>query len=233
MQVRQEAVSDGFDGKKLALTEMHRSGILRFAQLRFLFPPVTTQNNSSMYTQVSKESSRKLLIGILTTFLLALLGTGFALFYLGAFKQPVLEKITTPGYRMVYVNHIGPYNEIKDIFKEIETKLKEAHIAPIAAAALFLDDSGVVAMDQQRSMVGYLIKDDDQSPSFLNEEKLLSQEVIQATFDGSPVVGSYKAYPAMKQWSIDNHYQLSLPSMEIYYPDGHVVYQLPISLKSN
>jgi AraC family transcriptional regulator len=199
----------------------------------FLFFTRNHPEQLSMSTQISKESSRKLLIGILTAFLLALFGTAAALFYLGAFKQPVLEKVTTPGYRLVYVNHIGPYNEIKDIFKEIEDKLKAANITPIAAAAIFLDDSGVVAMDQQRSKVGYLIKDDDQSPSFLNEDKLLPQEVIQATFDGSPVVGSYKAYPAMKQWSIDNHYQLSLPSMEIYYPDGHVAYQLPINLKAN
>jgi hypothetical protein len=32
----------------------------------------------------------------------------------------------------------------------------------------------------------------------------------------------------MKRWSADNHYRLILPSLEIYYADGRVEYQLPI-----
>ena len=110
--------------------------------------------------------------------------------------------------------------------------MKGANITPIAAAAQFLDDPGVVSQEELHSKVGYLIEDHERSPSFLNDERLLSQEVIRATFDGSPIVGSYKSYEAMKQWSIDNHYQLDLPSLEIYYPEGLVVYQLPISLKA-
>jgi effector-binding domain-containing protein len=188
--------------------------------------------DTSHMTQENKLPTKKLPMVVMTIFILAMFSTGFALFYLGSFKQPVLAKVTTPGYRLVFVNNIGPYSEVKNLFKEIEKKLKAANISPIAASALYLDDPGVVAQEELRSKVGYLIKDYDQAPSFLNEEKILPQEVIQAIFDGSPVVGSYKAYPAMKQWSIDNHYELNLPSMEIYYPDGKVEYQLPIIPKA-
>ncbi len=185
-----------------------------------------------MSTQESKQPSKVLPLAALVALGCALIGTPAALFYLGAFSQPTLEKVTTPGYRLVYVNHIGPYNEIKNIFKEVETRLQEANITPIAPAAQFLDDPGLVSTEKLRSKVGYLIEDHERSPSFLNDERLLSQEVIRATFDGSPIVGSYKSYAAMKQWTTDNHYQLNLPSLEIYYPDGLVVYQLPISLKA-
>ncbi len=185
-----------------------------------------------MSTQENKQQPKILQIGVLIALGFALLGTPAALYYLGAFSQPKLEKVTTPGYRLVYVNHTGPYNEIKDIFKVVETRLKEVNIPPIAAAAQFLDDPGKVSPEKLRSRVGFLIGDHEQSPPFLNDERLLSQEVIRATFDGSPIVGSYKSYAAMKEWSTENHYQLNLPSLEIYYPDGLVVYQLPISLKA-
>lgn len=185
-----------------------------------------------MSTQENDPASRKYVIASLIAFAFAIIGTAAALYYLGVFGQASLEKVMTPGYRLVYISHTGPYNEIKDIYKEIEIRLKENNIATIAAAAQFLDDPGVVSPEQLRSKVGFLIGDREPSPSFLNEERLIPQEVIQATFNGSPVVGSYKAYAAMRQWSTDNHYQLNLPSLEIYYPDSHVVYQLPISPKA-
>lgn len=185
-----------------------------------------------MSTQESNPPSLKLPLVALFVFAFTIVGTGTALFYLGTFRQPALEKVMTPGYRMVYVNNTGPYSEIKYVFKEIEARLKGANITFIAASALFLDDPSMVASDKLRSKVGYLINDHERSPPDFNDERLLSQEVIQATFDGSPLIGSYKAYTAMRQWSADNHYQLNLPSLEIYYPDGRVVYQLPISLKA-
>lgn len=185
-----------------------------------------------MATQDRNPPQQKLVIAAFIAFGLAIFGSGGALFYLGVFKQPVLQKLTTPGYRLVYVNHIGPYNEIKDIFKAVEARLQAAKIAPGAAAAQFLDDPGTVDADQLRSKVGYLISDQERSPDELNEDRLVPQEVIQATFDGSPVIGSYKAYPAMKEWSVENHYQLNLPSFEIYYADGKVAYQLPIKAKT-
>lgn len=177
----------------------------------------------------NKRPSQKLLFVAMIASAFAIIGTASVLFYLGMFSQPSLEKVMAPSYRLVYVNHTGPYNEIKGIFKQVEAKLKAANITPIAAAALFFDDPAQVAADKLRSKVGYIISDRDYPPSGLIEENLLSQQVIRATFDGSPMIGSYKAYPAMKQWSSENHYQLSLPSLEIYYTDGRVEYQLPIS----
>ena len=169
-----------------------------------------------------------LLIFAAIALLLGVAGTASIALYLGAFNQPVLSRVTAPGYRLFYIGHTGPYNEIKDVFKQAKSTLEGAGITPVAPAALFLDDPARVAREKLRSRIGYLVHDGDRLPAGLAEEIVGAREIIDASFNGSPMIGSYKAYPAMRQWSADHHYQLALPSLEIYYPDGHVEYQLPI-----
>ncbi|MHB8354137.1 MAG: GyrI-like domain-containing protein [Burkholderiales bacterium] len=181
-----------------------------------------------MSQPIPDRPSDKLLMFALIVFVLAIAGAGGIALFLGAFNQPVLHQIRTPEYRLIYLEHVGPYNEAKDVFKHVENALKKGEITPIAPATLFLDDPAKVAPDKLRSKVGYLIHDGNEVPAGFAEETLASREIIQATFNGSPIIGSYKTYAAMKRWSADNHYQLILPSLEIYYADGHVEYQLPI-----
>jgi effector-binding domain-containing protein len=59
-------------------------------------------------------------------------------------------------------------------------------------------------------------------------EEIPQREVAMASFDGGSLLGSYRAYEAMKEWATFNGYALSLPAFEIYHKDGRIEYQLPI-----
>lgn len=181
--------------------------------------------------QEDNRPPKKILFAALAAMMFAIVGSAGIMMYLGVFTSVDIEKKVTPKYRMAYLDNIGPYNEIGAKIKQVARTLEEANIKSNLASALFLDDSSVVAREELRSKVGYLVAASDYLPGSLMEEEIPSREVISAKFDGSPVIGSYKAYEAMKKWSSIYGYNLSLPALEIYLEDGTVEYQLPITKK--
>jgi len=158
----------------------------------------------------------------------ATLGSGGILHYLGVFTQVTVQQFTTPGYQIAYLTHIGPYDKIQETIDQVAEMLDPTTRSAATPCALLLDDPSVVAKTELRSKVGYLIRQTDYIPDGLALEQLAPTEVVQVFFNGSPVVGSYKAYTAMKQWSAYRGYVLHLPALEIYHQDGVIEYQLPI-----
>ena len=177
----------------------------------------------------NNQPPNKLLMAALFASFLAIVGTAGILYYLGVFSNVSVTKTMSPTYHLAYLSHTGAYNKIQGVFNEAESALERSSIKPIARAALFLDDSSLIPEENQRSKIGFLINANDPVPAGLVEEKILSREVVIATFDGSPVIGSYKAYSALKQWCVANGFKPRLPALEIYYDDGVVEYQLPVT----
>ena len=173
--------------------------------------------------------SKKLLLIAALAILFTLAGTAGIFYYLGFFNRISLKHMHAPAYRLVYLAHSGPYNTLQATFEKVAAQLDKAHIRSSRAGALLLDDPSVVAAEQLRSKVGYLISAQDIPPASLQFETVAEREVISAYFMGTPVIGSYKAYPAMKEWSNRYGYKLKLPSLEIYHDDGKVEYQLAIT----
>ena len=159
---------------------------------------------------------------------LAIVGTATVLYYLGMFSSVTVTKTTSPAYRLAYFNHTGPYNDIQPVFDSITETLQSADIETIAPCAVFLDDPSIVSESALRSKIGFLVPWNSYLPGNIEDEEIPSREIIQARFRGSPIVGSFKAYKAMKQWSADHGYALNLPAVEIYHDNGEVEYQLPI-----
>jgi hypothetical protein len=85
----------------------------------------------------SDRPSSKLLVFAMIAFVLAISSTGGIALYLGAFNQPVLRHAISPDYHLIYLEHFGPYNEIKNVFKQAEQAMEKGRISPIAPAALF------------------------------------------------------------------------------------------------
>lgn len=174
------------------------------------------------------QPSQRLLVLALTASFLAIVGTAAILYYLGMFRTVTVQQTIAPAYRIAYLPHTGPYNEIDETIAQVKKDLVEANINTTFPCALFLDDPSVVSSDRLRSKVGFLISGNGNVPNTVQVEQIAPREIVQASFDGSPVIGSYKAYSAMKQWSKDHGYSLSLPALEIYHEKGVVEYQLPI-----
>ncbi len=181
-----------------------------------------------MPPEQSQRLSNKLigiiLVGLLTT---VFGGTG-VLYYLGMFSKVTVVQASVPSYRIAYLFHTGAYNTIEPSIRKAEEYLKKAGIKTKTPCALFLDDIGKTPESQRRAKVGYLLKYSDVVPATLSEETFPGREVITATFSGGRLLGSYKAYQAMKKWAKTHHYTLVLPALEIYHPDGATEYQLGI-----
>ncbi|MFQ5356186.1 MAG: GyrI-like domain-containing protein [Mariprofundaceae bacterium] len=171
--------------------------------------------------------SNKALAAVLAVLVLALFGGVGVAAYIGVFTDVIPGRITAPAYRIAYLNHTGPYNKIEPIIEQVAKILEGADIKADAPFALFFDESSTPG-EKKRSKIGYIIGKNVYVPGPLEAEIIPGQEVVRATFDGSPMLGSYKAYSEMKSWATYNGYNLSLPALEIYHPEGWVEYQLPI-----
>ncbi|MFQ5582347.1 MAG: GyrI-like domain-containing protein [Mariprofundaceae bacterium] len=172
--------------------------------------------------------SKKLLVMMIIGLMTTLGGSALIMLYLGAFKDPEVFRATPQGYRIAYLSHKGAYSNIEPLFEQVAAHLKQANIEPVTPCALFLDATSAVREPERRSKVGYLVKRTDYIPAPLEEEIIPAREVVTATFDGGTLLGSHKAYSAMREWARNHGYTLLLPALEIYHPSGTVEYQMPI-----
>jgi len=180
-------------------------------------PPEQPQHLSSKFLGT-------ILVGLLTT----LFGGIGVMYYLGMFSEVMVTQASAPSYRIAYLFHTGAYNNIEPSIEKADEYLKKAGIEANTPCALFLDNTGNTPESKRRAKVGYLLNRDDVVPPPLDEEIFPEREMITATFSGGTLLGSYKAYEAMKKWAKAHRYTLVLPALEIYHPNGGTEYQLGI-----
>ena len=173
---------------------------------------------------LSKKFLGAILAGLLTT----LFGGLVVMYYLGMFSDVTISQTTAPAYRIAYLFHTGAYNHIQPSIEKAAEYLKQAGIKADTPCALLLDNTGNTPESQRRAKVGYLLGPRDFAPPPLEEEVFPAREVIMTTFSGGTLLGSYKAYDAMRKWARAHHYTLALPALEIYHPNGVTEYQLGI-----
>jgi len=181
-----------------------------------------------MPPEQSHYISNKFLVTILVGLLTTVFGGVGVMYYLGMFSEVTVIRTSAPMYRIAYLFHTGAYNNIKPFIVKAEEHLKKAGVETDTPCALFLDDTGKTPENRRRAKIGYLLKRGDIAPAPLDEEQFPGREVVIATFSGGTLLGSYKAYEAMKKWSKIHHYTLALPALEIYHPSGITEYQLGI-----
>ena len=189
-----------------------------------LNPPATT-------TEQKRQMSNKFLAMVLAGILTTLFGALAVLFYLGFFTRVQIEQIQSPAYRIAYLQHVGPYNQIEPTINLVAESLNKAGLAADTPFALLLDDNGQVKPENRRSWAGYLLPEQTAVPAGLLEDTIRSREVLRVRFSGGTLMGSYKAYQAMKEWAAAKGYQLVLPALEIYHPGQPKEYQLGIRKK--
>jgi len=172
--------------------------------------------------------SRRFLSLVLAGLLTTLFGGVLVMYYLGMFTQVPVRPMNAPSYRIAYLYHMGAYDDIEPLIDKAAEELDRAGVKTDTACALLLDDTGSTPAPKRRAKVGYLVDEQAIVPAALEEERFPARRVVVATFSGGTLLGSYKAYKAMRQWAKTHHYALVLPALEIYHPDGVVEYQLGI-----
>lgn len=179
-------------------------------------------------TQMAHKPTKKFLITVILALSVTIMGSAIVMWYLGSYTKPEVYKGVSEPYRVAYMINVGPYNEIQGTLDKVAEQLRQAKIEPKTPFLMILDGNEVVE-SKRRSKVGYLIGKRDYVPGPLETEELPVRDVLIATFDGGAMMGSYKAYEAMKEWSRRYGYKLSLPALEIYHPDKPMEYQLGIT----
>lgn len=179
-------------------------------------------------TKLTHKPSNKFIITVILALSVTILGSAIVMWYLGSFTKPEVRKGVSEPYRVAFMINTGPYNEIEKTLGSVAEHLRKAKIQPKTPFLMILDDNSVPE-SKRRSKVGYLVSKRDYIPGPLETEELPVRDVLIATFDGGAMMGSYKAYDAMKEWARRYGYSLSLPALEIYHTDGPMEYQLGIS----
>ncbi len=182
-----------------------------------------------MSIEPNQPASRSFLAFVLAALLLALFGTFIVMYYLGSFTDAEVRRDMTPAYRIAYLPHTGAYNEIEPVFDQVREILEASNVRMLAPCAIMLDDTSSIPENERRSKVGFIVERNAYIPGPLEVENMQPRDGLIATFDGGAMMGSYKAYSAMRDWARDHGYALKLPALEIYHTDeGWAEYHLSI-----
>jgi len=180
-----------------------------------------------MPQKLAHKPTNKFIVTVIIALSVTLMGSAAVLWYLGSYTKPTVRKGTSEPYRVAYLLKTGPYNEVHDTFGKVKEILEKAKVEAKTPFLMIIDDNNVNE-SQRRSKVGYIISARDYIPAPLETETLPVRDVLIASFEGGAMMGSYKAYDAMKEWARRYGYTLSLPALEIYYSEQAKEYQLGV-----
>lgn len=137
--------------------------------------------------------------------------------HLGAFKEVTFTVYDAPEIRVVYKEHIGPYNETVKTIEEVEGWVKRLGDACKKSFGQYLDDPSKMEVDRLRSNGGCIVeKDLPNLPNDLKQTTLPARKVLKGFFQGSPAIGPLKVYAKAEKWMKDNRYKMPRESLEIY-----------------
>ena len=126
----------------------------------------------------------------------------------GLFKTVNITEKQMPGYRVVGVQHRGPYENIGDAFERVHA-LADQHSVPVEMIGVYFDNPEKVAKDSLRSMAGLIVSVED-SAKLADIPELVplvipagNAAVSSFPTDGmvSMIIGAMKSYPKLTQYA--------------------------------
>lgn len=175
---------------------------------------------------------------ILTLFVLGL----SYLIYLDAFSTVVFKEEMKGPFKIVYKEHIGPYEKVGPTMDALYNELINDEIETSRGIGLYYDNPQEVEKSKLRAKVGSIIEEKDYENLEALSEKyevldLASQKYLVAEFPFknkmSFMIGVFKVYPALNKYVKDNN--LHMPEIgenaiiEIYdIPNAKTYYLMPI-----
>lgn len=175
-----------------------------------------------------KEGMFMKIAGIIVLVLaVAVVGIGV---YTGVFRTVRIEKAMCGPYKIVCLDHIGPYKNICQKIKGVEELLSEKKIVPVAPCGVYYDNPKEVASDKLRSKGGCIVEGDVKI-DIAEKMDIPKREVVVAKIKAHPCVSAMKTYPRIAKYLIANKYVPCGPCLEIYHKDGTVETQMPIALE--
>ena len=175
------------------------------------------------------KAKTAIIISIIISFVFVL---GLSLsYYLGIFNKVKLEQKERGCYQVVYLPHKGKYSKIYDKIKKVKAWLKTKKAKMINPCAIYYDDPAKVPENMLRSKGGYIVDFRVKLEPPFEQEHIPKRDVLLATFQGHPIIASFKIYPQMNKWMNKNNFEPDGYIIEIYKSDGCIECEMPIKPK--
>lgn len=144
----------------------------------------------------------------------------FAVFlanYLGAFKGVDISEASQGPYKIVYLEHVGPYHKVNKVIEKVEKYMATKGTVCGRTFGEYMDDPQVVEEARLRSKVGCIV---DNVPAQLEEDfkagEIPARNYVVAVFTGSPGIGPMKVYPRVNDYMLKKHLKMAGAVVEIY-----------------
>lgn len=119
---------------------------------------------------------------------------------------------------IVYVEHVGPYDQLEPIFGQLATYAVEKGLA-FNMVGLYYDDPATVPAESLRSELGIQVEEGFQPDSGYMVKEIPAHEVVYAIIKG-PYDKIALEYPNIMKWMEEKGYEMTGPITEIYLEGG-------------
>lgn len=147
------------------------------------------------------------------------------LFQLGCEKKAEVKKPydirtkTTEKMHIAYLEHVGPYDQMGDLFYQLGEYAASKQLAG-DVVGIYYDDPEQVPAASLRSEIGIVVPEGFQPDSGYKVKELPAQKVVYAILKG-PYAEVAKEYPYIFEWMEEKGYKLcGAPLREIYLEAG-------------
>lgn len=137
--------------------------------------------------------------------------------YLGAFKGVDISESTQGPFKIVYVEHVGPYHKVNKQLERIEKYMTSQNMTCGRTFGEYMDDPQVVEEARLRSKVGCIITGEPpQLVEGLQVGEIPQRKYVMAVFTGSPGIGPLKVYPRVNDFMVKHNLKQTGAVIEIY-----------------
>jgi DNA gyrase inhibitor GyrI len=137
--------------------------------------------------------------------------------YLGAYKKVDISQATEGPFKIVYVDHMGPYHKIIKNLEVVEKYFKLKGQPCGRTFGEYLDDPQIVEEARLRAKAGCIVETiPTDLPADFKSGNLPARKYVVAVFTGSPGIGPLKVYPKVNEFMLAQKLKQDGPVIEIY-----------------
>jgi hypothetical protein len=181
---------------------------------------------------LQKFPMKKILIALLALVLIAFV----YLLTQGLMQRVHVEQRTMPGYRIVGVEHVGPYEKIGDSFERVH-KIADENGVNVHMIGVYFDNPNEVSQDSLRSLAGLIVSEaDSMKLSAVPGLKMLSippGNAAASTFETggmvSMIIGAMKSYPELTEYVMAKGVAEDVVFVYEVYEEGKTEYVMQLA----
>lgn len=137
--------------------------------------------------------------------------------YLGAFKGVAISQAAQGPFKIVYIEHLGPYHKINKEIEIVEKYFKSKGLTCGRTFGEYLDDPQTVEEARLRAKAGCIIETiPSDLPADFKAGILAESNYVMAIFTGSPGIGPIKVYPKVNEFMQEHNLKQEGAVIEIY-----------------